>query len=132
MAHRAHGDRAMTAPKGKLTDKEFAARMKAEGYLWPRKLSTGEWAGVQRFMFTHGLCVGLDETGYRTRYCYEDWGEALIALATWDGRGDPPGDWIKQKGGGVDRTNPRRFKDIPIVTEGSKMDPASLVVRDKP
>ena len=29
----------------------------------------------------------------------------MIAFATWDGVGDPPGDWIKQKP--EDRLNPR-------------------------
>jgi hypothetical protein len=28
------------------------------------------------------------------RYCYKQQQDALIASATWDGDGDPPGDWI--------------------------------------
>ena len=77
--------------KGELTNKEFAALLKAQGYSWPEKLASGEWAGIRQFMFTWGLCVGLDKTGYRTRFCYEDITDALFALATWDGHGDPPG-----------------------------------------
>jgi hypothetical protein len=56
-------------------------------------------------LFTYDLCVGLDETGYRTRFMYPDLGTALVALLAWDGLGDPPGPWIKQKPG--DRENPR-------------------------
>lgn len=82
------------------------------GYLFPRQLPTGEWAGLRRMYATAGLFVGLDDVGYRCRFCYATLGEALLALADWDGAGDdPPGRWIKQKGrgtgGAVDRLNPR-------------------------
>jgi len=75
--------------------------------------------GVAQFLLHIGIvCVGLDETGYRTRFCYEDKRTALFALLTWDGRGDPPGPWIKEKGR-VERNNPATFKGIPIETECS-------------
>jgi hypothetical protein len=87
------------------------------GYI-PRLLPTGEWAGLRRYFYTVGLCVGLDETGYRHRYCYKDAGEAFIALMRWDGQGDPCGPWIKNKGRpGGDRHNPRCFYGIPVVME---------------
>jgi hypothetical protein len=91
-------------------------QLKELGYAMVRQLSTGEWAGLRRMLFTVGLFVGLDETGYRTRFCYEDAGSAFIALVTWDGRGDPCGPWIKEKGR-VERHNPRRFYGIPVVIE---------------
>ena len=81
-----------------------------------RELPTGEWAGVRRMMFTNALLVGLDAFGYRTRFCYPLGMPALDALATWDGRGDPPGPWIKEKGA-RERTNPRYFFGCEIVTE---------------
>lgn len=81
-------------------------------------LESGEYAYVQRMLFTYGLLVGCDESGYRTRFCYEDAREAVHALLTWDGRGDPPGRWIKEKKRGGDRENPLRFlRGIPIVVE---------------
>lgn len=86
------------------------------GYPWSRLLPTGEWAGLRTFMFTVGLCVGIDETSYRTRFCYEGehWRAAHDALMTWDGLGDPPGPWIKEKGAN-ERRNPATLKGIPII-----------------
>jgi hypothetical protein len=88
------------------------------GYAMPRLLPTGEWAGLRRMAYTVGLMVGLDETGYRHRYCYENAGDAFIAILQWDGKGDPCGPWIKNKGApGGDRHNSRRFYGIPVVME---------------
>ena len=67
------------------------------GYSPVKQLTTGELAGVSDYMFTAGLVVGLDATGWRTRYCYATRPLAESALAAWDGNGDPPGPWIKQK-----------------------------------
>ena len=89
----------------------------AEGYIHPRFLpATGEVAGVFRFIFTAGLCVGIDAIGYRTRFCYASEAAALAALLIWDGAGDPPGPWIKEKGR-IERYNARRFFGSPVVTE---------------
>lgn len=56
---------------------------------------------VQRFIYTCGLLthVTFDRTfiDYTARYCYDSAREAVRALQTWDGVGDPPGDWIKEK-----------------------------------
>jgi hypothetical protein len=88
------------------------------GYSFPRLLPTGEWAALCKYFYTVGLLVGLDETGWRTRFCYENFGDALIALAQWDGKGDPCGPWIKNKGTPYgDRHNPRCFFGIPVVME---------------
>jgi hypothetical protein len=103
-------------------EKEFLQLLEHEGYFFPGKLpATGEWIGLRAFMYTVGLCIGLDEWGYRRRFCYPDLASALEALIAWDGEGDPPGPWIKEKGEDGERTNPTRaatFKEIPIVTEG--------------
>ena len=34
---------------------------------------------------------------YDARYCYPIERDALHDLREWDGKGDPPGDWIKEK-----------------------------------
>ncbi len=56
---------------------------------------------LRRFIYTTGLLthVSLDETGcsYAARYCYAHIGDAFSALASWNGEGDPPGPWIKEK-----------------------------------
>lgn len=57
--------------------------------------------GVQRFIYTCGLLTRMSFDGpaynYRARYCYPLASEALRALSEWDGKGDPPGEWIKEK-----------------------------------
>lgn len=80
-----------------MTAPDLLAELTAIGYNDVRKLPSGEWAGVLRQMFTCALFVGIDEFGYRTRYCYATERQARVALAEWDGNGQPPGLWIKQK-----------------------------------
>lgn len=70
------------------------------GYEFPRQLPNGQWIGVFRFIFTYGLVVGLDRLGYQKRYCYHVYNDALVAVANWDGEGDPPGNWIVEKPSG--------------------------------
>jgi hypothetical protein len=106
----------MIAIDQQVKDVQFISQMAEEGYLGTRKLPTGEWAAIRRFIYTTGLCVGLNEFSFRTRFCYETPFEALEALQEWDGNGDPPGPWIKEKGE-VERNNPRTFKGIQVVTE---------------
>lgn len=89
------------------TDQKFAEQMIDEGYFLPHKLPTGKWVGCFQMNFTGGLVVGLDRDGYEKRYCYHTIQDAAIASLTWDGQGDPPGNWIKEKGNGIDRINPR-------------------------
>lgn len=85
-----------------------AEQIIGEGYLEPKLLATGEWAALSPQIFTIGIAVGLDDTCYRTRYCYELYNDAADALSNWDGRGDPPGPWIKEKGA-VERLGPGAF-----------------------
>lgn len=78
--------------------------LEALGYFPVKQLPNGKWAGVMDMVFTVGLFVGLDETGYRTRFCFPSWPEAAQALEEWDGTNFPPGFWIKQKPENI--TNP--------------------------
>lgn len=59
---------------------------------------------LRRFIYTTGLLthVQIDETGcnFRLRYCYPDRRDAVEAIRTWDGQGDPPGQWVKEKTSG--------------------------------
>lgn len=87
----------------------------ANGYRLMRKVSTGEVIGVRQMIYTWGLFVGLNDCGYRTRFCYPDAVSAAFACVQWDGVGDPPGPWIKQKGG-VERPNPK-LAGIPVKVE---------------
>lgn len=78
-----------------------------QGYFLPRQLPDGRWIALQSMFATTGLFVGLDETGYRFRYCYEMAGEAIYDVLHWDGIDHPPGNWIKLKGHGYDLLNPK-------------------------
>jgi hypothetical protein len=77
------------------------------GYQHVRQLANGEVAALYPMIYTTGLLVGLDDSGYNRRYCYERQSDAFAALMKWDGQGDPPGPWLKQKGGvGGERLGP--------------------------
>jgi len=88
-----------------MNDDDFFSYLMEIGYLTPRTLPNGEVGAVTQMLFTGALVGGLDRIGYKTRFCYPTISEALTALAEWSGDGDPPGNWIKQKGP-VERSNP--------------------------
>ena len=91
-----------------VTHKEFADSLRAvaqwienhpeiaAGYHSLRWVN-GHLCGVQRQLYTVGFIVGLTDDGYQRRYCYERREDAIHALLAWDGKGDPPGPWIKSK-----------------------------------
>jgi len=55
--------------------------------------------GLRRFLYTTGLCYGLNEYSFEGRYCYENYADAKKAMDEWNGIGDPKDDlWIKHKG----------------------------------
>lgn len=87
-------------------DDELKQHLERNSYTDLRMLPSGELAGLFRFIFTCGLVVGLNRHSFRTRYCYHTVEEARAALEVWDGCGDAPGNWIKQKP--EDRLNPNR------------------------
>lgn len=77
------------------------------GYQAAREVPGHGICALARMVYTVGLVVGINELGYRGRYCYHSLAEARKALGEWNGRNDPPGNWIKFKGEGGDRPNPR-------------------------
>lgn len=94
-----------------MTDDQFLRLMEHpdNGYHFVRKLPNGKWVGLHKLTFTIGLFVGLDESGYEYRYCYNNWGEAILAVTQWDGKNDAPGYWVVRKGlPGGDYANPNR------------------------
>lgn len=83
------------------------------GYTDVRQLKCGVWIGLMGMNYTTGLFVGLDETGYASRYCYEHRTDALDAFLCWEGQGDPSGPWVMHKGArGGDRLNPRLKDEV--------------------
>lgn len=85
--------------------KELLAQLNHEGYTDIVDLPNRGFCGIFRFIFTVGLCYGLNEYAYKGRYCFESMADAREALRDWDGEGDPPGNWIKHKGK-VEYSNP--------------------------
>lgn len=85
--------------------------LREEGYLDIREIPGKGLCALKPFMFTWGLMVGLNRIGYDYRYCYQNLADALRALQKWDGEGDPPGPWIKRKGGGEDVLGPGALKE---------------------
>jgi len=82
---------------------ELRSHLKEEGYLEIREIPGRGVCAIRNFMYTWGLCIGIDETGYYGRYCYESPYEAFAALSVWDGKDDPQLNWIRYKGYGGER-----------------------------
>jgi hypothetical protein len=81
-----------------MTDLEtLVATLNAHGYTNVLKMPDGSLCGIMGQIYTTGLFCGLTDIGYSRRYCYERKRDAVDALISWDGRGDPPGPWIKEK-----------------------------------
>lgn len=59
------------------------------GYKELREVIPGYWCGIHRFMYTCGVCCGLDETGYLNRFCFDTWQNASLFLKDWDGHTPP-------------------------------------------
>lgn len=58
----------------------------------------GQIVGLRQFLFTVGIVVGLDETGYSHRFCYDNMATAYVALIDWIvSGGDEPKEYIKRK-----------------------------------
>lgn len=86
-----------------MTDEDAEAL----GYFPTRTLPTGKVAGVMLQFTTAGLFINIQEDGNDGLYHYPNYVEAALALAEWDGLGDPPGPWIKAKiKGQEDRRGP--------------------------
>lgn len=72
--------------------------LEEQGYYTVRQLPDGTWAGLISLIFTTGLCLNLDETGYDGRFCYEDPQDAISALMTLKSAKDTPlPGWVAQR-----------------------------------
>lgn len=78
-------------------DPKLAEYLLANDFIGLRKYK-GILYGVSRYMFTFGLCTHVSwSTPHMHRWCFSDAMEAMVSLAIWNGEGDPPGPWTKQK-----------------------------------
>lgn len=95
----------MTTP-----DDAIKQALASNGYRLIRKLPDGRWIALYGMLYTTGLFVlPPDGSSWTTRYCYENDRDATEDVASWDGTGDPPGRWIKQKP--EERLNPLWLKE---------------------
>lgn len=83
-----------------------------EGYTYLKEIPNKGLCGIKRFIFTTGLVYGLNEIGYKGRYCHHSHAEALEALNNWNGQGHPKSNWVKHKGRDVDEGNPNYEKSV--------------------
>ena len=93
-------------------NKELENTLLSEGYLNLVEKGDKGICGLHRMAFTTGLFIGLDEIGYVGRFCFHTLREAKEALEQWDGKKDPPANWIKYKGDGKEYSNPNYEKEI--------------------
>jgi hypothetical protein len=91
---------------GNMVMNDLQKLLEREGYIGIRQITNGEWIGIMRMNYTYGLCVGMDESGYKGRYCYERILDAMTAARVYEGEGDPIGPWIKYKGEDEERMGP--------------------------
>lgn len=93
--------------------KEFEEFLKKDGYSGIKEIThNGQKlvCGLQRFAFTYGLVIGLNEIGYDYRYCFPNVVDAILVLAELTELPNDPvdlkGNWIKCKGLGYECPNP--------------------------
>lgn len=70
-------------------NKDLAQCLADNGYSCIREVHPGFYCGVQRFVFTCGVCCGLDHTGYLNRFCFDTMMDAELFLRDWDGHTPP-------------------------------------------
>lgn len=96
-----------------VNNSKLIEKLQSEGYYNIRYIKGKGLCGLREFVFTIGLCYGLEENSYAGRYCYPKHKaiyDSEIALTTWNGQGDPIGNWVKHKGIGGEWTN-ANYKD---------------------
>ncbi len=97
-----------------LTNEDLIKHLQKEGeYFHLQDFMGRGLCGVRTQLFSVALIIGIEQWSYFGRYCYPDFLQAVVAIKTWDGEGDPPGNWIVYKGIGGERRNPGRNKVDP-------------------
>lgn len=70
------------------------------------KYVDGKICGMQDYLFTTAIVVGISENGYARRYCYPKFEDALKAFLIFDSlQNHPEGNWVKVKGSSNDGTS---------------------------
>jgi hypothetical protein len=77
-----------------------------EHYVEMRVLPDERICGVARLLYNWTLHVDIDMDGYNTRYCFHNKSDALEALHSWNGEGDPGDKWHRNPETGRRRDQP--------------------------
>src|SRR5690606_23078640 len=85
-------------PLERVISLEQLTEFRENGYSRLKRFVSGEIGAVAPYLYTFGVVIALTHEGYRCRWCYSSAEDAIAAIDRWDGAGDPPGPWIKQKG----------------------------------
>ena len=67
-------------------EKQFIEFLELEGYGRVRYVPNWGYCGLHQFIFTVGVCYGLDYTGLKGRFCFSTLNEALGFYETWTGK----------------------------------------------
>jgi len=59
--------------------------LEQNGYENIREVLPGYLCGMQRFIYTVGVCCGLDDTGFLNQFCFDTMQNAELFLKDWDG-----------------------------------------------
>lgn len=72
--------------------------IEALGYVYPKQLADGTWIALQLMVSGGcGLHLIVDEYTCARYWSYPSLADAIMAQIEWDGQGDPPGIWNKEK-----------------------------------
>ena len=74
-----------------MSEEDLKEYLYEQGYRFMREVPDQGLCGLFTMLFTTALVVDLEESGYSHRFCYETPLEALSALKSWTGEGDPLG-----------------------------------------
>lgn len=67
-------------------------------YVGAKRLPDGNYAGVQRLLYTYGLCLGVTfESPYEKRFCFDDLSQCLLAFSQLESARDEPSGWIARR-----------------------------------
>lgn len=96
-----------------------------QGYRLMTRLHNRGMCCIQKMLYAWTICVGVDMSGMKGRFFFEDEKEAEFAIRNWrDGLVDPPGNWIKYKGEKGEYMNPNYRGDE---DDDEEDDPAPTV-----
>lgn len=86
----------VTAARWRADD--FVYKMECENhYERCKKLADGSYATLLKLMYTTAICLDVTDTGYDTRFCFENREKALEEFAKLKSCDDVPEGWLARR-----------------------------------